>query len=225
MVIVVAIAFFVAWSPMYIVSVVSVLQPENFLQKSNFIFTMLCAHLFGFINSCVNPFIYTVMSGKFRQSFKRTLNRIFCNFIYCHQKILKYRSGSIIQRRSTNVTSATRSYNEAEDEPLHNSSSDNSRGTTNTRYKDGQSSISSENNAGKTDGFKRTPSKESRVKFSRNTDCIRISHGSVEEISKAEPDVHTGTSVFDIQSNSINAKGTFMPDTNQSSPLNRLTLC
>ncbi|XP_061174374.1 QRFP-like peptide receptor [Saccostrea echinata] len=228
MVIVVAIAFFVAWSPMYIVSVVSVLQPENFLQKSNFVFTMLSAHLFGFINSCVNPFIYTVMSEKFRQSFKRTLCRIFCNFIYCRQKIMKYRNGSIIQRRSTNVTSATRSFNEAEDEPLHNSSSDNSRGTTNTRFKEGQSSNSENEDAGKVNKI-RTPNKESRVKFSRNTDCICISNGRMEESSKTEPDIILGTGVFEIRSDSSNVKDvfnndTFKNDTEHGSSLKRLTL-
>jgi hypothetical protein len=63
------------------------------------------------------------------------------------------------------------------------------------------------------------------VRFSKNTDCIRISHGSVEDISKSESNLHTGTSVFNIQSNSINVKGTFTSDAKQSSPLNRLTLC
>ena len=221
MVIVVAIAFFVAWSPMYIVSVVSVLQPENFLQKSNFVFTMLCAHLFGFINSCVNPFIYTVMSEKFRQSFKRTLQRIFCNFIYCRQTIFKYRSGSLIQRRSTNVTSATRSYNE-EDEPLHNSSSDNSRGTTNTRYKDGHSSNSEFDEAGKMDTrLNGTPGKESRVKFSRNTDCICISNGCVEDPKPEESILLSSSGVFEIQSNSNDLKDMLSSD---RSPLKRLTL-
>lgn len=217
MVIVVAVAFIVAWSPLYIVSVVSVLQPENFLQKSNFIFSMLCAHLFGFINSCVNPFIYTVMSEKFRQSFKRTFQRIFCNFMYCRQTIFKYRSGSIIQRRSTNVTSATRSFND-EDEPLHNSSSDNSRGTTSTRIKDGSNSEFEETE--KINKFNGTPKKESRVKFSRNTDCICISNGCMED-SKAEAVLLSHSGVYEIHNDSSEVQDVLSSNT---SPLQRLTL-
>nr|XP_011451485.1 QRFP-like peptide receptor [Crassostrea gigas] len=217
MVIVVAVAFIVAWSPLYIVSVVSVLQPENFLQKSNFIFSMLCAHLFGFINSCVNPFIYTVMSEKFRQSFKRTFQRIFCNFMYCRQTIFKYRSGSIIQRRSTNVTSATRSFND-EDEPLHNSSSDNSRGTTSTRIKDGSNSEFEETE--KINKFNGTPKKESRVKFSRNTDCICISNGCMED-SKAEAVLLSHSGVYEIHNDASEVQDVLSSNT---SPLQRLTL-
>ncbi|XP_069119096.1 QRFP-like peptide receptor [Argopecten irradians] len=119
MVIVIAVAFIVSWSPMYVVNIVSQLQGQgdSFLIHSNFLFTMLVIHLAGFINSCVNPFIYTAMSKKFRKSFSRTLGKIFCNY-YCRQRLFLYRD-SIIQRRSTAYTSASRgSFIDPEAEPL-----------------------------------------------------------------------------------------------------------
>ncbi|KAJ8308486.1 hypothetical protein KUTeg_013360 [Tegillarca granosa] len=114
MVIVVAAAFIMSWSPFYIVSIVSQLQTKSFLRESNFIFTMLMTHLSGFINSCVNPFIYTVMSEKFRKSFRRTLNIVFCSY-YCRQRLLRYRE-SLSTRRPTAMTS----FVEPEEEPLQN---------------------------------------------------------------------------------------------------------
>ncbi|XP_060074674.1 QRFP-like peptide receptor [Ylistrum balloti] len=119
MVIVIAVAFILSWSPLYVVSIVSQLQGQgnSFLLHSNFLFTMLIVHLAGFINSCVNPFIYTAMSKKFRKSFSRTLGKIFCNY-YCRQRLFLYRD-SIIQRRSTAYTSASRgSFIDPEAEPL-----------------------------------------------------------------------------------------------------------
>lgn len=79
MVIVVALAFILAWSPQYIVSIISQLQTESFLREGNFFFTMLMTHLFGFTNSCINPFIYTLMSVKFRNCFKA----VFANISDC----------------------------------------------------------------------------------------------------------------------------------------------
>ncbi|XP_021363282.1 orexin receptor type 1-like [Mizuhopecten yessoensis] len=119
MVIVIAVAFILSWSPMYVVNIVSQLQGQgdSFLVHSNFLFTMLIVNLAGFINSCVNPFIYTAMSKKFRKSFGRTLGKIFCNY-YCRQRLFLYRD-SIIQRRSTAYTSASRgSFIDPEAEPL-----------------------------------------------------------------------------------------------------------
>ncbi|KAJ8309272.1 hypothetical protein KUTeg_014146, partial [Tegillarca granosa] len=114
MVIVVAAAFIMSWSPFYIVSIVSQLQTNSFLRESNFLFTMLMTHLSGFINSCVNPFIYTVMSERFRKSFRRTLDVVFCSY-YCRQRLLRYRE-SLSSRRPTAVTS----FVEPEEEPLRN---------------------------------------------------------------------------------------------------------
>lgn len=115
MVIVISVAFIVAWSPLYIVNIISQLQKESFLWKEQFVFTMLITHLFGFINSCVNPFIYTAMSEKFRKSFKRTLGKVFCNY-YCRQRLLY--KGSVSQRRSTALTLHDDTCTDPEAEPL-----------------------------------------------------------------------------------------------------------
>lgn len=79
MVVVIAITFIISWSPQYLVSIISQLQQSSFLRESNFLFTMLVTHFCGFLNSCLNPIIYTAMSQKFRRSFKDILRRIwFC---------------------------------------------------------------------------------------------------------------------------------------------------
>ncbi|KAL4238450.1 hypothetical protein ACF0H5_003158 [Mactra antiquata] len=80
MVVVIAITFIIFWSPQYLVSVISQLQTNSFLRESNFLLTMLITHFCGFINSCLNPFIYTAMSHKFRRSFYNILQRIFFCF-------------------------------------------------------------------------------------------------------------------------------------------------
>ncbi|KAK6182384.1 hypothetical protein SNE40_010088 [Patella caerulea] len=101
MVIVIAIAFIVAWSPQYIVSIVSQLQSLhggiNFLQKGQFLFTMLMTHLCGFLNSCINPFIYTIMSRKFRKSFRYIFTRVF----FCCQKKRTYRYQTSLTRNQS----------------------------------------------------------------------------------------------------------------------------
>lgn len=71
MVTVVALTFLMSWSPFYLVSFISQVQTESFLLRSNFLFTMLSTHLVGFTNSSINPFVYTMLSDKFRSSFKR----------------------------------------------------------------------------------------------------------------------------------------------------------
>ena len=78
MVIVIAITFIVSWSPQYLVTIISQLQANSFLRESNFLFTMLMTHLFGFLNSCLNPFIYSAMSQRFRRSFKEVIYGILC---------------------------------------------------------------------------------------------------------------------------------------------------
>ncbi|XP_045187670.1 QRFP-like peptide receptor [Mercenaria mercenaria] len=79
MVVVIAITFIISWSPQYLVSVISQLQEKSFLRERNFIFTMLVTHFCGFLNSCLNPIIYTAMSQKFRRSFLDILRHIcFC---------------------------------------------------------------------------------------------------------------------------------------------------
>ncbi|XP_023210699.1 QRFP-like peptide receptor [Centruroides sculpturatus] len=79
MVIIVVIAFTISWTPYFLVSIITQYQPENFFERENFFFTMLCINLFAFINSCVNPFIYAVMSTRFRSGFRRILISTCCN--------------------------------------------------------------------------------------------------------------------------------------------------
>jgi len=67
MVLVVVLAFVVCWSPYFLVTMVSQLQTENFLQKGQYFFTMLVINLLAFTNSCVNPFVYFAMSARFRK--------------------------------------------------------------------------------------------------------------------------------------------------------------
>ena len=81
MIIVVAMAFLVAWTPFYIVIFVSQVQENSFLKEANFVFTMLATHLIGFLNSCINPFIYNFMSEKFRKSFANIIASV-C-FVCC----------------------------------------------------------------------------------------------------------------------------------------------
>ena len=76
MVIVVATAFFLSWTPFYVINTVGLFHP--FLRHSNFLFTLLNTHLLGFLNSCVNPFIYTIMSDRFRKGFRHILETVCC---------------------------------------------------------------------------------------------------------------------------------------------------
>jgi hypothetical protein len=102
MVIVVAMAFFVAWTPFYAMNTVALFHP--FLKQANFFFILLNSHLFGFLNSCVNPFIYTVMSDRFRKSFRQILSTIFC-LSWCSKFGLYHRS--FRHRASTAFSSMT----------------------------------------------------------------------------------------------------------------------
>lgn len=73
MVLVVCFAFIVSWTPYFVVTMITTFQAAPFFNNNNFFFTMLCINLAGFINSCVNPFIYCIMSKRFRQAFLHIL--------------------------------------------------------------------------------------------------------------------------------------------------------
>ena len=73
--IVVAIAFIVSWTPFYVITFISQVQQRSFLKESNFLFTMLLIHWFGFLHSCINPIIYNFMNEKFHRNFKQILHR------------------------------------------------------------------------------------------------------------------------------------------------------
>ena len=95
MIIMVAVAFIVSWSPFYLVTLVSQLQKDSFLRRSNFVFTMLAIHLAGFTSSALNPFIYHFMSDKFRKSFCH----IFRSIVRCGRGRL-WSAGSARKPRS-----------------------------------------------------------------------------------------------------------------------------
>ena len=69
MVIVIAVTFLVLWSPFYLVTFITQVQPVSFIRSQNFLFTMLLIHLIGFANSAVNPFVYALLGDKFRTAF------------------------------------------------------------------------------------------------------------------------------------------------------------
>ncbi len=73
--IVVAIAFIISWTPFYIITFISQVQKRSFLKDSNFLFTMLFIHWFGFLHSCINPFIYNFMNEKFNRNFKQIFHK------------------------------------------------------------------------------------------------------------------------------------------------------
>ncbi|KAG1682050.1 QRFP-like peptide receptor [Nymphon striatum] len=78
MVIVVALAFAICWTPYFTISMVTQYHPVNYFEHQNYYFTMLCINLFAFTNSCVNPFIYACMSVRFRNGFKSILRPVVC---------------------------------------------------------------------------------------------------------------------------------------------------
>ena len=73
--VVVAIAFIVSWTPFYVITFISQVQERSFLKDSNFLFTMLLIHLFGFLHNCINPIIYNFMNEKFHRNFQQILHR------------------------------------------------------------------------------------------------------------------------------------------------------
>lgn len=76
MMIVVAMSFIISWTPFYVTTLVTQVQQRSFLRDSNFLFTMLLIHWFGFLNSCINPIIYNFMNEKFHRSFKNMLSTL-----------------------------------------------------------------------------------------------------------------------------------------------------
>ncbi|XP_078590443.1 neuropeptide FF receptor 2-like [Branchiostoma floridae x Branchiostoma japonicum] len=69
MVIAVAAAFAVCWTPFYVMNM-SALNPDtNFIANSNLFFWHTLMYGLGFLNSAINPVIYIVMSDKFRRGF------------------------------------------------------------------------------------------------------------------------------------------------------------
>ncbi|XP_054154074.1 cholecystokinin receptor type A-like, partial [Oppia nitens] len=76
MILIVVLAYTISWTPYFIVSIITQYQKVNFMHKHNFYFTMLSINLFAFLNSGINPFIYAIMSTRFRNGFMKILRLI-----------------------------------------------------------------------------------------------------------------------------------------------------
>ncbi|XP_029826569.2 galanin receptor type 2 [Ixodes scapularis] len=87
MVMVVAAAFALSWTPYFLVSMVTQFG-TNYLERQNYFFTMLSINLLAFLNSCVNPFIYAAMSSRFRAGFRRILHPA-CGGCHGHEQWTK----------------------------------------------------------------------------------------------------------------------------------------
>lgn len=95
MIVVVAIAFIVSWTPFYIIMFVSQVQKRSFLKDSNVLFTMLLIHWFEFLYSCTNPIIYNFMNEKFHRNFQQILHRCWIQrHSFCKNSTLLFRSSS-----------------------------------------------------------------------------------------------------------------------------------
>jgi len=71
MIMLIALSFWLCWTPFYAVTTITQLQTHSFLHESQFLFTMLTTHWAGFLNSCLNPLIYAALSNNFRRGFKQ----------------------------------------------------------------------------------------------------------------------------------------------------------
>ncbi|GAB6031700.1 hypothetical protein CHUAL_009452 [Chamberlinius hualienensis] len=78
MILVVVFSFFFCWTPYFLLSIITQIQTENFLQNRQYFFSMLCVNLLAFTNSCVNPFIYGLMSVRFRHGFRSIFFTLCC---------------------------------------------------------------------------------------------------------------------------------------------------
>lgn len=71
--------FFVCWSPIIVNNLlvsVEVLPALNFGYLWHVRITIL---LMSYVNSCVNPIVYALMSKNFREGFKQIFNNLFCS--------------------------------------------------------------------------------------------------------------------------------------------------
>jgi len=94
MIMLIALSFWLCWTPFYAVTAITQLQTHSFLHESQFLFTMLTTHWAGFLNSCLNPLIYAALSNNFRRGFKQVCVwlRMHCyrRFSHFRHKHLKY---------------------------------------------------------------------------------------------------------------------------------------
>ncbi|KAI8478032.1 Neuropeptide FF receptor 2 [Branchiostoma belcheri] len=78
MVIAVAAAFAVCWTPFYVMNMSALNPATNFIANGNLFFWNTLMYGLGFLNSAINPVIYIVMSDKFRRGFRDLFYTVFC---------------------------------------------------------------------------------------------------------------------------------------------------
>ncbi|OQR77925.1 hypothetical protein BIW11_00381 [Tropilaelaps mercedesae] len=113
---IITIAFGVSWTPCFIVTSATQFPGANYMQNHNYFSTMLLINLCAFINSCVNPFIYVVMSTRFRNGFRRIARTLLCCCLFssngkddpfCGTENLDIKPSSNNNQHKTNSASST----------------------------------------------------------------------------------------------------------------------
>ncbi|CAH1261429.1 NPFFR2 [Branchiostoma lanceolatum] len=98
MVIAVAAAFAVCWTPFYVMNMSALNPATNFIASGNLFFWNTLMYGLGFLNSAINPVIYIVMSDKFRRGFYTVFCcvpcRKLCRCPAATQKMLSHSSTS-----------------------------------------------------------------------------------------------------------------------------------
>ena len=65
--------FLVCWVPFFTCNILDALSIKYDLNTSPGNFAFQATTLLGYINSCVNPIIYTIFNPEFRKAFRRVL--------------------------------------------------------------------------------------------------------------------------------------------------------
>ncbi|CAO1426919.1 unnamed protein product [Diamesa serratosioi] len=73
MLVVVVIAFFLCWCPFHIQRLLSTYIEQNAINQNIFFSVTYISGVLFFISTCINPFLYNIMSNKFREAFKVTI--------------------------------------------------------------------------------------------------------------------------------------------------------
>ncbi|XP_077284692.1 pyrokinin-1 receptor-like [Arctopsyche grandis] len=87
MLVAVAVSFFICWAPFHAQRLLAVYgkntdEPSHLLMQVYKVLTYLSGVLY-FLSTTINPFLYSIMSNKFREAFKV---RVLCKLIRFHQK-------------------------------------------------------------------------------------------------------------------------------------------
>ena len=78
MILIVVAAFAISWTPYFLITIITQYSNVNYMSNHNYFFSMLLINLFAFLNSSINPFIYAIMSSRFRTGFISILRFLFC---------------------------------------------------------------------------------------------------------------------------------------------------